>query len=247
MTSVSSAVHAQTMRALASIVLGEHSLGAVLARVTDIAAGALPDVQDVSVTLIDERHERSRSDRPRARSVAFHRDLAVALDERQYESGRGPCLDAAASGMTISVDTESNQLYPEFCAAARRRDVPHTLSVGLSLPGRTIGGLNLYAMSGQAFTDDEIGLAEELAAFTAVAVANATVVEDAIGLSRDLEEAMRSRASIEQAKGIVMERFDCDQERAFEILRSVSSRTNTKLRDVAARVVARDPDVIPAS
>jgi GAF domain-containing protein len=240
-------MRADTMRALGSIVLGEQSLTAVLARVTEITANALPEARDVSVTLIDDRQEQQRNGRAQARSVAFHRDLAVDLDERQYESGRGPCLDAAVAGMTILVDTKSNDLYPEFCAAALHRDVQHTMSVGLSLPGRTIGGLNVYAKPGQGFADEHVELAEELSAFVAVAVANATRYEDAVALSRQLEEAMRSRASIEQAKGIVMERFGCDQDRAFELLRTVSSRSNTKLRDVAARVVARDPDVFPSS
>src|SRR3954447_20342583 len=94
-----STVHADTMRALSSIVLGEQPLNAALSRVTKIAADALPEARDVSVTLIDDRQDRVRDTRVQARSVAFHRDLAVDLDERQYESGRGPCLDAAVAGM----------------------------------------------------------------------------------------------------------------------------------------------------
>jgi len=228
----------RVVRELGGILLGEQSLSQVLVQVTKVAAEALPDARDVSVTLIDERRSRDRGDL-RARSVAFHHDLAIDLDERQYTSDRGPCLDAAASGMTILVDTSQDEPYPEFCQAARHRNVPRTMSVGLTLPGRTVGALNIYAGPETDFTQGEVDLAEELAGFVGVAVANAARYEDAVNLSRDLEEAMQSRASIEQAKGILMERYDCDADRAFDMLRVASSKGNVKLRNVAARLVAR--------
>ena len=150
-------------------------------------------------------------------------------------------MDAAASGMTILVDTRSDAHYPEFCAAARHRQVPLTLSVGLSLPGQTLGALNVYARTGQDITQEDIELAEQMASFAAVAVANAARFEDALALAADMQAAMRSRALIEQAKGILMERHGCDSAEAFSILRRASSSSNTKLREVAARLVAKEP------
>ncbi|WP_433005654.1 ANTAR domain-containing protein [Kribbella sp. CA-294648] len=38
--------------------------------------------------------------------------------------------------------------------------------------------------------------------------------------------------------GILMERFDLAADRAFEVLKRHSQDTNTKLRDVAAQLVA---------
>ncbi len=52
----------------------------------------------------------------------------------------------------------------------------------------------------------------------------------------DLEGAFGRRASIERAKGILMERHSVDDTDAFEMLRDQSRRTNTKLADVAAAV-----------
>ena len=48
---------------------------------------------------------------------------------------------------------------------------------------------------------------------------------------------MMSRALIEQAKGILMERHKVTEDQAFTILTHASQRTNTKLRDVAAELV----------
>ena len=51
-----------------------------------------------------------------------------------------------------------------------------------------------------------------------------------------LERAFGRRATIEQAKGILMERHKIDQERAFGLLRSHARRTNRKVTDVAAAI-----------
>jgi AmiR/NasT family two-component response regulator len=80
-------------------------------------------------------------------------------------------------------------------------------------------------------------LAEEVAAWVAVAVGNA---EAAARTSDDLTQlriVMISRSFIEQAKGILMERHKITEDEAFTMLTHASQRTNTKLRDVAAELV----------
>jgi AmiR/NasT family two-component response regulator len=52
-----------------------------------------------------------------------------------------------------------------------------------------------------------------------------------------LRTAMMSRAYIEQAKGILMERHKIKEDDAFTMLTRASQRTNTKLRDVAQELV----------
>lgn len=49
---------------------------------------------------------------------------------------------------------------------------------------------------------------------------------------------MRSRAVIEQAKGVLMARStDISPDEAFDLLRRASQRENVKLRDIAQRIV----------
>jgi AmiR/NasT family two-component response regulator len=48
---------------------------------------------------------------------------------------------------------------------------------------------------------------------------------------------MMSRACIEQANGILMERHKITEDEAYTILTHASQRTNIKLRDVAAELV----------
>lgn len=61
-------------------------------------------------------------------------------------------------------------------------------------------------------------------------------------LGEGLSEAMKSRAVIEQAKGILMASSrDVDADSAFDLLRRASQRENLKLRDIAQRIVDRRP------
>jgi AmiR/NasT family two-component response regulator len=52
-------------------------------------------------------------------------------------------------------------------------------------------------------------------------------------------EALRHRAVIEQAKGIVMVVYGVDADAAFHLLRRHSQNTNTELHLLAARLVAQ--------
>ena len=71
-----------------------------------------------------------------------------------------------------------------------------------------------------------------------VALAAAEVHADDLTRNLNLQEALETRDLIGQAKGILMERQHIDADRAFEILRRASQRSNVKLRDVAALIVS---------
>lgn len=61
-----------------------------------------------------------------------------------------------------------------------------------------------------------------------------------------MAQAVDARRLVGQAIGILTERFDVDQDRAFSILRRYSQGTNTKLHDVAQHLIDTrklpDPD-----
>jgi AmiR/NasT family two-component response regulator len=53
-----------------------------------------------------------------------------------------------------------------------------------------------------------------------------------------LSQGMVTRQVIGQAVGLLMAQRRCTADEAFELLKSASQRSNEKLRDVAARMVA---------
>jgi response regulator NasT len=60
--------------------------------------------------------------------------------------------------------------------------------------------------------------------------------------NRQLSDALASRATIEQAKGILMCQRRCSPDEAFRLLIDISQDTNVKLRDVAAALIADNGD-----
>ncbi|PJE93993.1 histidine kinase [Streptomyces carminius] len=62
-----------------------------------------------------------------------------------------------------------------------------------------------------------------------------------------LRRALRSRAVIDQAVGIVQAERRCGPEDAFQILVNISQRTNVKLRDIAAALVRRAEGAPPGT
>jgi len=208
----------------------DQPVGQYLQRVADLASETLPGVDGLSVTLVEDG---------KARSAAFTSSIAAVLDERQYEAGFGPCLDAAVSGGTVRVDLSGEDgVYPAFAALARRQGVRAVASVGMPAPQRVVGALNLYSTS-QDIDEETLDLAKTFSAYAAVGLANASLYGSTARLAEQLQQAMSSRAVIEQAKGVLIARLAVDDEAAFAHLAKTSQRTNTKLRDMAADIVAR--------
>jgi AmiR/NasT family two-component response regulator len=97
--------------------------------------------------------------------------------------------------------------------------------------------LNVYARAPRAFGERSRTEAQKFAPFAAAAVANMHAYEDARRMADHLEIALRNRAVIDQAKGILMERHRLTADQAFQLLARVSMQTNTKLRTVAEELV----------
>jgi GAF domain-containing protein len=216
---------------ISRIVVGSEPLSQVLTRVAETARACIPGAEEVSVTLLDGEG--------RAGSAAFTGTLAVHLDERQYAAGFGPCLTAARTGQVIRIDDTSHEnSYRDFAAIAAREGVRSTLSAGMSLPQLIQGSVNVYTFDPMLLDEDAVQVLQTFADHAAVALTNHTRYAVAVEQSVHLQEAMRSRAVIEQAKGVLVARLRCTPEEAFAHLAKRSQDTNRKLRDLAVEVVA---------
>ena len=120
-----------------------------------------------------------------------------------------------------------------------------TMSLPMITHDGTIGAMNLYAETRASLpTDDErIGLL--FASQAAFLLANAQAYWDARTLSENLEQAMQSRATIEQAKGIIMSTMRCGADEAMQLLIRQSQDQNIKLRELAAELVRNAWHAIP--
>ena len=99
------------------------------------------------------------------------------------------------------------------------------------------GGLNIYAREANAFDGASREVAQEFAPYVAVAAGNMYSYQSARELADNLRTALESRAVIDQAKGILMERHKLTADQAFQFLAKASMATNRKVRDVADQLV----------
>ena len=97
--------------------------------------------------------------------------------------------------------------------------------------------LNFYAKRRVELGGQEMSAAESFAQQLAAAIQSVEVFKSTSKLAHDMAEAMRSRAVIEQAKGIIMADKHVGADEAFDQLVQLSQQLNVKLRDVARRLV----------
>jgi GAF domain-containing protein len=214
---------------LARVVLVDRDLADVLGQLTEIGRAAVPGCEAASVTLIRGG---------KASTGAFRGRMAFESEELQYSLDHGPCLDAGRAGMVFVIsDMRTEQRWPDYAVQAVELGVLSSLSVPLPFQGTTIGAINHYATSPGAFDDEDVARGQEIASFIAVAVANAQHSTRSAEDAENMRRAMASRATIEQAKGILMERHKMTGDAAFQMLGHASQRNNVRLRDVADHLV----------
>lgn len=220
---------ADVLAQLAKIVLAEETLETVLSKVIELTKQVIRPADAVSITLVR---------RGRAETAAYTDVIAMQADERQYGLDAGPCLDAARGGQVIYiVDMRSEQRWPDYAPQAVEVGVLSSLSIPLPIQEDLIGALNIYSRSPQAFADADIQAGESMAAYAAVALSNADTFASTAETAVQLRAAMVSRATIEQAKGILMAGGGITPDEAFAMLVRASQRENRKLRELATEIV----------
>lgn len=216
-------------RELAGVTLADHSVVTVMERIASVTKRTVPGADEVSVTLVD---------RGEATSVAYTGRLAIDLDERQYERGHGPCLDSILGGEPVRIDSMSTeQRWRDWTAEAAEQGAGSSLSIPVPVQRDVSAALNVYSVKEHAFDDASVELALTFAAYAGVALANMHLYQAQGAVAQQLQEAMESRAVIEQAKGMVMRDRGCNAEDAHDVLVRLSQTTDRELRDVAQSLV----------
>jgi GAF domain-containing protein len=214
---------------LARLPFDTMTLDAMLQRIAELAKELIPGAAEASVTLIAN---------DKAHTAAYTGQLAVDLDESQYGRGYGPCLEAAVGEEIREItDAREETRWPDYARTAAERGSLSSLSVPLPVREGIHGGLNLYAVEADGFDDDARHVSRAFASYAAVAVHNMHLYESTRDQAEHLDTAMKTRAVIEQAKGILMSQRRCDAEEAFALLAAASQRSNRKLRDIAQAIV----------
>lgn len=222
-----------TMAEMSRNIAQTTSLTSTLQAVTAACVDLIPGVAGASILTVEGPEKYG--------CLAPTSELTERLDALQHRFQQGPCWDAATSNpATRAPDLRTDERWPDFAPAAVEAGILSMLSFRLFTFDSRVGALNLFSEKVDAFTDES----EVVGGMLATQAATALIANDR---ALQFRSALASRDIIGQAKGMLMERFDVDAVRAFELLARVSSNSNVPLAEIAERVVEKGSANRPSS
>ena len=177
-----------------------------------------------------------------ARELMYATDaLAQHLDELQFTSGDGPCVDAFLSGLPVlcsdTSDAPSVAAWPGFSNEAERAGVGGVYAFPLRGGRRVFGVLELYRRVPGALTDSQL----KVAAVSSEAIAAALLDEFSLDdhpESGGVANAFH-RPEVNQAVGMIAVQLKVSVAEALSRLRATAFSTGQPIWEVAADVVHR--------
>ncbi|HYN66793.1 MAG TPA: GAF and ANTAR domain-containing protein [Ornithinibacter sp.] len=225
--------------------------GAALAALTTDIGGVLESLEEVSDYLERVVHAVRRHvsgcdevgvtvlSAGRPHTAAYTTVQTLEIDAVQYALDDGPCLDAARHRRENRVDdlVVDDGRWPEFARECREDGMRSLLALPLVSGSECVGAINLYGWAPHAFDDFDASLVRVAASRCADAIVAVSALDGLRRLAGQLEQAMASRAVIEQAKGVIMAMRGVPEYEAFEVLRKTSQTRNVKVRVLAHQIV----------
>jgi len=161
-------------------------------------------------------------------------------DHAQLHPFSCPCREAYSTGEVVRVTDVREQptRWPEFSAFATRLSLAGVAAIPMRLADEIIGALNLYSPEPRDWSDEDIAVAGVLANVATSYMVNASKLRQQQHLTEQLQEALKSRVVIEQAKGITAQQHAISVGQAYQLMRGHARRNNASLRVVAEAIVA---------
>ncbi|MFI1801794.1 ANTAR domain-containing protein [Streptomyces sp. NPDC020379] len=157
----------------------------------------------------------------------------------QYD--QGPCVECCRTGQAqLGIDLESPRAtaaFGPFAARARAVGFRTTHAIPMRLRHQVIGALNLFDSRDTRISESDVQLAQALADVATIAILQQRTIEQGNIDKSQLQAALHSRVVIEQAKGVLAERWQVSPDEAFESLRSYARPRQLRLADIAQQVV----------
>src|SRR5438270_6268768 len=126
----------ESVAALSLLVVDDGQRGDTLTRVSELTRDAF-EADLAGITMLVGG---------KPRTAVFTDPIAPEIDDAQYATGRGPCLDAFRHGEIFRIpDTEHEERWPEFARSALGHGLRSTLSLPLVRGGEPVAALNIYS------------------------------------------------------------------------------------------------------
>lgn len=216
--------YAQSIAEAARTLNKPRSLDDTLQTIVEVACNSVPGFEHVGIATLEKNGV--------VETRAFTGDLVLRLDAAQHDLREGPCSEVLQGDDAMCVSSmATEERWPCYAPRARETGVRSQLAVKLYLDHGTLGGINFYSTVHDEVGEDARALARLFATHAAIALGHAQERET-------FTEGLETRRAIGQAIGILMERYEMNEDRAFAFLVRASSHANIKLRAVAQELVA---------
>lgn len=173
----------------------------------------------------------------RLRPVAAPPDPVAALVALEQQIGEGPTLDALCGGAVVCEEELPEGRWPGYVAEARALGVRSVLAVPLRGGDQPVGVLTVLVTQPHAWHVTDVAAVEVFADLVGAYAAQRSEVDRLERTAGQLQAALESRVTIEQAKGVLAGELGCTVEQAYEMLRDHARRNRVSLRSVADAVV----------
>jgi GAF domain-containing protein len=219
----------KTVHSLADLQLSEETLDSVMAHIGTLAIEALPGWQAAAASLV-LRHK--------AATFGSTDPRVDPIDQWQYDSQRGACVDAIDTGKIQYFDgTSIPERWRQFAEVAGKAGIYSVLSFPMQVGDEVVGALNLYSTERDALRSGQQEEGAVYAAQAAVTLANAREFFSRGEQVEQLEDGLATRTMIGQATGLLMAQEGLTSEEAFQKLVKISQASNVKLREIAERYI----------
>ncbi|MFI5807705.1 GAF and ANTAR domain-containing protein [Streptomyces sp. NPDC051561] len=194
----------------------------------------LLDVSAAGLMLVNQRGQLQG-----VASSAESSQLTGLLEVQQEE---GPCLDCFRTGTAVEPvllgDPATVARWPLFAPQAAALGNAATYAVPLRLREQVIGALNLFvAAPGPVPGPGELELAQAFADAATIGILQQRTPQQDELLTGQLQSALSGRVRLDQAKGMVAERWGISVDEGFDAVRAYARSTGRPLSEVATALV----------
>lgn len=220
---------------MADTLVDDYDVADVLHRLTEHCVELL-DAAAAGLLLADQRGS--------LQVLASSTERTRLLELFQLQANEGPCLDCFHTGQPVlisSLDAEHAR-WPTFAPEALRDGFHSVHAVPLRLRREVIGALNLFGTHPGELGAQDLTVARALADTATIGILQERAIHRGDVLTEQLQTALNTRITIEQAKGVLAHAGDLDMDQAFQTLRSYGRAHATRLSDIAAQLVVGNLD-----
>ncbi len=180
--------------------------------------------------------------------MAASKESVRLLELFQLQAREGPCLDCFHGGIAVinSDLVGARARWPQFAPRAVGAGFRSVHAFPLRWHETVIGALNLFSTDVGELEPADARVVQALADIATIGLLQQRAIRDRELLTEQLQGALNTRITIEQAKGVLSRIHGVSVDAAFDLLRDYARRNHLRLGQLAQSVVtdpARHPEL----